>query len=154
MNYPFNAPFFINPLNIITPLVNLTIQFEDVLTYINLITDILQIIIQTATFIMKELFYEAFTNITIEKLIYICVVYNLLILAVFENNKKKIKEQKIQIEHLEDQINYLNNIEKIREQKYESYNIDLRAHREYTTNKINTLEKNIKKLEKDLKQYQ
>jgi polyhydroxyalkanoate synthesis regulator phasin len=152
MNLSFNMPLFINSSNIITPLV--TIQVEEVLIYLHLVADILQIIIQTSIFIIKELFYEAFTNITIDKIVYICVIYNLLLLIGLDNNKKKFKEQKGQIEYLERQVHYLKKTEKMREDFDESLNNELKSYYEYTTNKINAMEKKIKKLEKDLKIYE
>jgi polyhydroxyalkanoate synthesis regulator phasin len=130
------------------------ITFDKVYEIFEIVTTIFQIGFQTTVFIIKELFLEAFTHITIEKIVYICIIYNLLILIGMDNYHKKFTEQKRHINSLEKQILYLNKSEKMRENFNESFDKEFRAYYEYTTNKINAMERKIKKLEKDLKIYE
>lgn len=76
---PYICPVYISATNMLTPLATITFDriYTIALVYGNLILDALQIFIQTASFIMKEGITEFFSNFTIEKIVYILVIYNL-----------------------------------------------------------------------------
>lgn len=135
-----------------TPLA--TISFDAIYQVFNIIIDILQIFIQTAGFIMKEGFAEVWTNLTLQKIVYIIGVYNLFMLLVLDNQRKKITEQKNQIENLEKNVDYLKKMERMREDMDELWIQDVRTYHQETSKKTTAMEKRIKKLEKDLKQYE
>ena len=159
----YMAPVFISATNMVTPLA--TISFDKLYTsaivFANFVLNIGQIVIQTAGFMMKEGFTELFanassilTNLTIEKIVYILVIYNLLILTAIDKQRRKITGQNEQIESLEKQINYLRKTERMREELDELWLQDIRRYHQETNNKITAMEKKIKKFEKDLKQYE
>jgi len=157
------APVYISATNMVTPLA--TISFDKLYTsaivFANFVLNIVQIVIQTASFMMKEGFYELYnnassilTNLTIEKIVYILVIYNLLILTAIDKQRRKNREQNQQMESLEKQINYLKKTERIREELDELWLQDVRRYHQETNNKMTAMEKKIKKFEKDLKQYE
>lgn len=157
------APVYISATNMVTPLA--TISFDKLYTsaivFANFVLNIVQIVIQTASFMMKEGFYELYnnassilTNLTIEKIVYILVIYNLLILTAIDKQRRKNREQNQQMESLEKQINYLKKTERMREELDELWLQDVRRYHQETNNKMTAMEKKIKKFEKDLKQYE
>lgn len=150
------APVFISANNMVTPIATITFDslYTSALVFGNFIVNILQIVIQTAGFMMKEGFTEFFTNLTIEKIVYILVIYNLLILTAIDKQRRKNREQNELVESLEKQINYLKKSERMREELDELWLQDIRRYHQETNNKINAMEKKIKKFEKDLKQYE
>lgn len=96
---------------------------------------------------MKEGFTEFFANLTIEKIVYILVMYNVLIITAIDNQRRKIAEQKEQIESLEKNILYLKKTERMREDLEESWIQE-------TTKKMRFMENKIKKMDKEIKQYE
>lgn len=150
------TPIFISSTNMVTPLA--TISFDKLYTsaivFTNFILNILQIGIQTTGFMMKEGFTQFFTNLTIEKIVYILVIYNLLILTAIDKQRRKNIEQKQQIEELEKNVIYLKKTERMREDLDELWLQDVRRYHQETNNKITGMEKKIKKFEKDLKLYE
>ena len=112
----YMVPVYISSTNMVTPLVtikfdtlytNTLIFFQSIVSVSIMVVNIIQIGIQTAVFIMKEGFTEFFANLTIEKIVYILVMYNVLIITAIDNQRRKIAEQKEQIESLEKNILYL-----------------------------------------------
>ena len=145
----YMAPVYFSATNMVTPLA--TIKFDalytNALVFANFVVNIIQICIQTAVFIMKEGFTELFANLTIEKIVYILVMYNILIITAIDNQRRKIAEQKEQIESLKKNILYLKKTERMREELEESWIQE-------TTNKIRIMENKIKKMDKEIKQYE
>ena len=141
---------------LITPLASISFDavYKGAISIFNLIIDILQIGIQTIGFIMKEGILAAFTNLTLEKIVYIIGVYNLFMLLVLDNQRKKITEQKNQIENLEKNVDYLKKMERMREDMDELWIQDIRAYHQETSKKTTAMEKRIKKIKKELKQYE
>lgn len=159
----YMAPVYISATNMVTPLTSIKydVLYANALIYLNIVVNILQIGIQTVTFIMKEAFVEAFANagsilrsLTIEKIIYILVIYNLLIITAIDKQRRKITEQNTQIESLEKQIDYLKKTERMREDLNELWLQDVRRYHLETNNKIRTMEKRIKKMDKEIKIYE
>jgi len=101
-------PVYITPTNSVTPLLTINNLYTDTVQLLNIAANILQIVFQTITFIMKEIFAEVFTKMTLVKMIYIIGIYHLFILAVLDNHQRKIIKQKQQIETLEKQVRHLN----------------------------------------------
>lgn len=150
-----NIEFLMTPVyisannNMVTPLATISFDklYTSALVFANFVVNIIQIGIQTAVFIMKEGFTEFFANLTIEKIVYILVMYNILIITAIDNQRRKIAEQKEQIESLEKNILYLKKTERMREELEESWIQE-------TTNKIRIMENKIKKMDKEIKQYE
>lgn len=147
-----NTPFFISAANMVTPLATITIDtlYENVLTLANIV----RVGIETFAFIMKEGIIEAFTNLTLEKIVYMLVVYNLFMLMAIDNQRKKIAEQNKLIESLEKNVVYLKKTERMREDLEQMWVQDVREYHADTTKKFALVDKKMKKLEKDLKQYE
>lgn len=150
-----NIEFLMTPVyisannNMVTPLATISFDklYTSALVFANFVVNIIQIGIQTAVFIMKEGFTEFFANLTIEKIVYILVMYNILIITAIDNQRRKIAEQKEQIESLKKNILYLKKTERMREELEESWIQE-------TTNKIRIMENKIKKMDKEIKQYE
>ena len=74
-------------------------------------------------------------------------MYNVLIITAIDNQRRKIAEQKEQIESLEKNILYLKKTERMREDLEESWIQE-------TTKKMRFMENKIKKMDKEIKQYE
>jgi len=153
---PYISPVYISATNMLTPLATITFDriYTIALVYGNLMLAALQIFIQTAGFIMKEGITEFFSNFTIEKIVYILVIYNLLMMAAIDNQRRKFTEQNKENESLKKEINYLKKSERMREDLDELWFQDVKKYHEETSNKIATLEKKIKKMNKEIKIYE
>jgi len=156
---PYIAPIYVSVTNTVTPLATITVDalYRNAVSFLN----ILQIFIQTAYFIVKEGIVAAFANasgilenLTLEKIVYIIGVYNLFMMAALDNQRKKIAEQKKLIEYLEKNVSYLKKTERTREDLHEMWIQDVKSYHADTSKQMVAMEKKIKKLEKDLKQYE
>ena len=96
---PYIAPVYISTTNMITPLA--TISYDAMISFFNTVVDILQIGIQTISFIVKEGIISCLKNLTLEIIVYIIGVYNLFMVLVIDNQQRKFIEQKNKIESLE-----------------------------------------------------
>jgi hypothetical protein len=144
---------FVSDTNTITPLIMFSIQnfYEHSLLFFN----ILQISLQTAVFIIKEVFTEASTNFTIDKIIYIISIYNLFMILYLDiKQQRKIVTQNEEIESLKKQINHSKKLERMREELEEIQNKEFKTYCEETNKKILSMGKKIKKLENELNMYQ
>lgn len=150
------SPVFISAANMVTPLATISFDklYASAFVFGNFVVNIIQIGIQTAGFIMKECFTEMWTNFNLEKIVYIIGVYNLFMLLVIDNQRRKISEQNEHIESLEKQVNYLKKTERMREDLDELWMQDVKTYHQETSKKMTNMEKKIKKFEKDLKQYE
>jgi hypothetical protein len=144
------VPIYITSTNAVTPLITLNTFYSKTLIFLNMVFNILQIGIQTAFFIIKEIFVEAFTNISVVKMVYIIGIYNLLMLVILDSHQRKITKQKEQIECLEKQVRHLKKAKKVRDEFEQLWIHDIKSYNEETTNKMTSMEKKIKKMEKDL----
>jgi len=153
---PYISRVYISATNMLTPIA--TITFDRIntiaLVYANLILNALQIFIQTAGFIMKEGISEFFSKFTIEKIVYILIIYNLFMMAAIDNQRRKFIEQNKENESLKREINYLKKSERMREDLDELWLQDVKKYHEETSNKIATLEKKIKKMDKEIRIYE
>jgi hypothetical protein len=143
------VPVYISSTNTVTPLVNIDIFYTKIQIFFNILVNILQICVETTTFIMKEMFTEAFTKMTLVKMIYIIGIYNLFILVVLDNHQRKIIKQKEQIEILEKQVKHFKKSIKLRDDFEQLWIHDIKSHNQETSNKIASMEKKIKNMEKD-----
>jgi hypothetical protein len=155
---PNMAPIYITTTNSITPAINpintlITIKsfYTNTLIVMNMLFNIVGICIQTLFLIMKEIFLEVFTNMTVVKMVYIIGIYNLFMLAVLDNQQKKIAKQKEQIESLEKQVRHLKKADKVRDEFEQLWIHDIKSYNQETTKKMISMEKKIKKIEKELK---
>jgi len=152
---PTMAPIYITTTNDVTPIVTLNSLYMKIIIFFNIIENILQIGIQTTSFIIKEIFVEAFTKMTVIKMVYIICIYNLFMLVVLDSHQRKISKQKEKIESLEKELRHLKKAEKVRDD-FEQLWIhdikhDIKSYNEETTEKITSIEKKIKKIEKGVK---
>jgi hypothetical protein len=158
---PSMAPIYITSTNMVTPLIpnhlitNTLITFKsfyiNTLIVMNMLFNIVGICIQTLFLIMKEIFLEVFTNMTVVKMVYIIGIYNLFMLAVLDNQQKKIAKQKEQIESLEKQVRHLKKADKVRDDFEQLWIHDIKSYNQETTKKMISIEKKIKKIEKEFK---
>ena len=153
---PNMAPIYITSTNMVTPLIpNHLMTFKsfyiNTLIVMNMLFNIVGICIQTLFLIMKEIFLEVFTNMTVVKMVYIIGIYNLFMLAVLDNQQKKIAKQKEQIESLEKQVRHLKKADKVRDEFEQLWIHDIKSYNQETNHKIISIEKKIKKIEKELK---
>ena len=158
---PSMAPIYITSTNMVTPLIPnhlipntlITIKsfYTNTLIVMNMLFNIVGICIQTLFLIMKEIFLEVFTNMTVVKMVYIIGIYNLFMLAVLDNQQKKIAKQKEQIESLEKQVRHLKKADKVRDDFEQLWIHDIKSYNQETNHKIISIEKKIKKIEKELK---
>jgi hypothetical protein len=147
-----NTPFYINTANMVTSLATITFDtlYENTLSLVNII----RVGIETFVFITQQGIVAAFANLTLEKIVYIIGVYNLLMLIVLDEQRKKIAEQKELIKTLEKNVNYLKKTERMRENFNELWIQEIKLYHQETSNKIVLIDKKMKKLEKNLKQYE
>lgn len=140
---PYISPVYISTTNMLTPIATITFNkiYTIALVYGNLILNALQIFIQTAGFIMKEV-------------VYILIIYNLFMMAAIDNQQRKIIEQNKENESLKTEINYLKKSERMREDLDVLWFQDVKKYHEETSNKIATLEKKIKKMDKEIRIYE
>jgi flagellar motility protein MotE (MotC chaperone) len=75
-------------------------------------------------------------------------------LIVLDEQRKKIAEQKELIKTLEKNVNYLKKTERMRENFNELWIQEIKLYHQETSNKIVLIDKKMKKLEKNLKQYE
>jgi hypothetical protein len=158
---PNMMPIYITSTNMVTPLIPnhlipnrlITIKsfYTNTLIVMNMLFNIVGICIQTLFLIMKEIFLEVFTNMTVVKMVYIIGIYNLFMLAVLDNQQKKIAKQKEQIESLEKQVRHLKKADKVRDEFEQLWIHDIKSYNQETNHKIISIEKKIKKIEKEFK---
>ena len=142
------VPIYISSTNMIMPLTTIKLDNLMVIFY-----NILQIIINTTCFIVKEGVKIVFTNLTLEKIVYIIILYNLLIFMVIDSQRKKMNQQKKELEYLEEAINYYNrNIEDMRNKDQD--NIILYELINENSTKMKLMDRKLKKIERDIKIYE
>jgi hypothetical protein len=144
------VPVYITPTNVVTPIITIESFYKNIVLLLYTTGNILRIVIQTTTFILKEIFAEVFTKMTLVKMIYIIGIYNLFMLAVLDNHQRKIIKQKEQIEALEKNLKHLKKANKVRDDFEQLWIHDIKSHNQETTKKMINIEKKVKKLEKDL----
>jgi len=152
---PYISPVYISATNIVTPVATITFDrfYTSALVFGNLVLTTLQIFTQTAGFIMKEGLTEFFAILTVEKIVYILVIYNIFMMLVIDNERRNFAEQKEVVEALNKEVNYFKKSERIREDLDELWLQDVKKYHKETSNKVATMEKKIKKLEKVLKEH-
>jgi hypothetical protein len=152
------APVYVSAANMITPIATIKLEtlYENALIFVN----ILQIGIETAAFIVKQGIVAAFdnastinvgsiwTNLTLDKIVYILIVYNLFMLMTIDNLNKRASEQKEKITSLEKNVIYLKKTEGMREDLEQMWIQDVRAYHADTTKKLISINNKMKKLEK------
>jgi hypothetical protein len=143
-------PVYITSTNSVTPLVNIGTLYTKIQILFNIAVNIAQIGFQTTIFIMKEIFAEVFTKMTMVKMVYIIGIYHLFMLAVLDSHQRKITKQKEQIESLEKQVKHLKKADKVRDDFEQLWIYDIKSYNKETTKKMTNIEKKIKKMEKDL----
>jgi hypothetical protein len=143
------VPVYISSTNAVTPLVNIDILYTKIQIFFNIVVNILRIFVETTAFIMKEIFAEAFTKMTLVKMIYIIGIYNLFMLAVLDNHHRKLAKQKEKIEALEKQVKHLKKANKLRDNFEQLWIHDIKSYNQETTKKMTSIENKIKKMEKE-----
>ena len=152
------TPVYVSAANMITPIATIKLEtlYENAVIFVN----ILQIGIETAAFIVKQGIVAAFdnastinvssiwTNLTLDKIVYILIVYNLFMLMTIDNLNKRASEQKEKITSLEKNVIYLKKTEGMREDLEQMWIQDVRAYHADTTKKLISINNKMKKLEK------
>lgn len=144
------VPVYITSSNVVTPLITLNIFYTKTIILLNMVVNILQISFQTVFFIIKEIFIESITNMTVVKMLYIIGIYNLFMLVVLDSHQRKITKQKEQIKSLEKQVKHLKKAEKVRDDFEQLWIHDIKSYNKETIRKMTSMEKKIKNMKKDL----
>lgn len=134
----------INPIN---PLITIKSFYINTLIMMNMLFNTARICIQTLFFLMKEIFVEAFSKMTVVKMVYIIGIYNLFMLAVLDNQQRKIAKQEEKIESLEKELRHLKKADKVRDEFEQLWIHDIKSYNKETTKKMISMEKKIKKIE-------
>jgi hypothetical protein len=159
---PNMMPIYITSTNMVTPLIpnhlmtnpfifKFNSLYTNTLMLFDMIMNIIRICIQTAVFIIKEIFVEAFSKMTVVKMVYIIGIYNLFMLAVLDNQQRKIAKQEEKIESLEKELRHLKKADKVRDEFEQLWIHDIKSYNQETTKKMISIEKKIKKIEKEFK---
>lgn len=147
-------PMYISATNMVTPIT--TIDFETLHTnfinFINISIYVLNIALQTTLFILSEAYKEIikFNFKSYENIIYIISICNLLMLILVDNQRKRIDQQKKQMESLEEHIEFIRLTEKYRD--HDEQILIEKIHE--NSKKIVLIDKKIKKIENDIKIYE
>jgi hypothetical protein len=158
---PYSAPIYISPTNMVMPLT--IISANNIYNILNKVFNIamyvLEIFIKTSLFILSEASKEIFkidwnSYFTLENMICVIGIFNLFMLIVIDNQKRKMDHQKIQIESLEKYVNYLKKVDVIRND--DQHNLIEKINKNYdeVNKKIILIDKKFKKIEKDIKIYE
>ena len=143
------VPVYITSTNSVTPIMTIDILYAKIQILLNIAANILRIGIETAFFVVKEIFTEACTKMTPVKMVYTICIYHLFMLAVLDNHQRKLAKQKEQIEILEKQVKHLKKASKLRDDFEQLWIHDIKSYNQETTKKMTTIENKIKKMEKD-----
>jgi hypothetical protein len=144
------VPIYITSTNAVTHLITIDSFYTKLVILFNISVNIARIGIETVFFIMKEIFAEVCTKMTLVKMVYIIGIYHLFMLAVLDSHQRKLAQQKEQIEYLEKQVKHLKKSDKVRDDFEQLWIHDIRSYNKETTKKMTNMEKKIKKMEKDL----
>jgi peptidoglycan hydrolase CwlO-like protein len=171
INYP--ASVVVSTTNNILPIATVKLEtfYEMAEEFASMFFNILLIAAYTCTFILKQLILEISNiNLTFDaQLIILCICIYTLLSNTYAYNKrseelkeinKKITSIELTLDYLDRNISDLKKGEKIRDQRYESVATKLQSHHQETTKKVENfkslgtmLKKQIKKLDKELNQY-
>ena len=152
------TPFYISNMNMIVPLTTINLHFLNVFKFTGLIISTLMnftiIFTQTFIFILSELFNMLMKEADTQLVIIIIGAYSVFMFLILDEHRIKLKEQTQQMETIENQLNYLKKMERMRENEEQMIILEFKKYSEETDKKISTMEKKIKKFEKDLKLYE
>jgi hypothetical protein len=158
---PYTVPIYISSTNTLTPLITISINniYNNLDKAFNIAINILQIIIKTCIFILREALKEIFkidwnSYFTLENMICVIGVYNLFMLIVIDNQRKKLNHQKFQIESLEKHVAYLKKIDRMRDDDQNNLIDKFNQNYEEINKSIIVIDKKIKKIKKDIKIYE
>jgi hypothetical protein len=152
------TPFYISQLNMVMPLTKINIFYGDVHKYvassITAVINFILILTHTTVFMAKQLLNLAFVKANTDIVLYVICIFTVFMFLVLNDQKNKLHEQTQQIESLENRINYLKKMERMREEMDESWIQDIKLYQQETTKKMVVMDRKIKKFEKDLKIYE
>ena len=161
LSTPYSSPIYISSTNMITPITMISINtiYNNLIKAFDIAMNILQIIIKTSLFILSEASKEILkidwdSHFTIQNIVFIIGVYNLIMLIVIDNQRKKMNDQKIQIESLEKYVNYLKKVDKMRDDDQNRLVQTFTQNYDEVNKKMTLIDKKIKKIEKDIKIYE
>lgn len=152
------TPFYISQMNEIISLTTINLHLLNVIKYAGLIISTLinftTMIAQIFITISSEIFNMFFTKADPNLVIIIVGAYSVVMFLILEEHRIKSDDQKQQIENLENKLNYLNKIERMRENEEQMIITELKQYSQDMNKKISIMEKKIKKFEKDFKLYE
>jgi len=143
---------YISATNMVTPIVTINLY-----PYFEYVVNILEIFIETTVFILGELFTELFLNFSVDKIIYVIGLYNLFMMFIIDNdvirNVRDIEKNTRDIESIKKQLIYLKQVDRLRENDDNTLFQDIKDNYQYTNNKFQTLDRKVRKIEKELRFY-
>ncbi len=152
------TPFYISQLNVVMPLTKINIFYGDIYKYVSTsitsIINFISILAHTTIFMAKELLGMVFVEANTEIVLYIMCVFSVFMFLVLNDQKNKLHEQTHQINSLENRINYLKKMERMREEMDEAWIQDIKLYQKDTNKKMVVMDRKIKKFEKELKIYE
>ncbi len=152
------TPFYISQLNMVIPLTKINIFYGDIYKYvaptITSVINFISILSHTTVFMAKELFGLVFVKANTEIVLYIMCIFTVFMFLVLNDQKNKLDDQTQQIKSLENRINYLKKMERMREEMDETLIKDIKLYQQETNKKMVVMDRKIKKFEKDLKIYE
>ena len=143
----YQQHYYISDTNMVLPLTTISLN-----NIYNIAINILEIIIRTSLFILREAVKEIFkidwnSKFTTENIVFIIAIYSFITLIILDDQRNKINEQKNKIESLEKYINYLKKVDRTRDE--DQINIIQKINK-----KMVLIDKKIKKMEKDIKIFE
>lgn len=172
------TPVFITSTNLVTPVTTLSIKnmYRELVNIASFLYRFLNIFVHTFTFIFIEIIKEIelfiynilldvfklkpsslrVSNISIGKILFILTIYILpitILYILWFNQNRKINKHLHHISLLENELNYMKQLEKLREKKDVGFMSEVRSCFKGTEHKFAQLEKKLKSIEKELKIY-
>lgn len=155
---PRIAPVYVAANNIIYAATTNTLTeiYPKLQEITNTIYEVSKIIYRTFIFIAHELFkeiYEYFCNypITNEKIVLVLIFYGLFLLFTLNKTNNKLSEHREKINSLKKQIQLL---ELLQNDNKEVWSDEIKIFMNQTNIKYATLDKKLKKIERDIKSYE
>ena len=152
------TPFYISQFNMVMPVTKINLGNVNIYSYVatptRAVIEFISVLAYTSAFMAEQLLKIVFVEANTDMVLYIMCVFTVFMFLVLNDQKNKLNEQTEQIESLENRINYLKKMERMREEMDEMWIQDIKMYQQETTKKIVTMDRKLKKLEKDLKAYE
>lgn len=152
------TPLYISNMNTVVPLTTINLYLIDIFNYARLIVlsliNFTTLFTQTTQFISTELFKLLISETNTQLIIIILGACSGFMFLILQEHRNKLNDQTQHIQNLQSQVKYLKKMERIYENEEQNLIQDFKRYVDETGKKIITLEKKIKKMEKEIKIYE